>query len=198
MQCSTFRDNHAAFIDDVLGPGELVAMQYHLIDCPSCAHHDTTVRRALLLFRNLPTIEPSADFSARLHARLRAAARGRGRFIGGRLVDRKVSGLGAFAAAAAVVIAAGYLTVSTASPTAPIQELALTPVVASAPEPQREFVRAVRAAVDDDDAIASPLAGPTIVASVSAGMPMWPAAFLAQQAPVHFAASAFKLVDLHP
>jgi hypothetical protein len=36
----------------------------------------------------------------------------------------------------------------------------------------------------------SPMTTPTMVASVSAGMPMWPAVFVAQQAPWHFASDA--------
>src|SRR5688500_3094334 len=70
MDCRTFRKNHDAFVDDTLPAVEIVAGQRHLLECADCAHYDTTVRRALMVFRNLPTIQPSADFSARLSARL--------------------------------------------------------------------------------------------------------------------------------
>ncbi len=34
--------------------------------CLECTRHDTRIRRSLLIVRNLPRIEPSADFRARL------------------------------------------------------------------------------------------------------------------------------------
>jgi Putative zinc-finger len=212
MDCSTFRDNHAAYIDGVLGERALVAMQCHVRECPACAEHDTAVRRALLLFRNMPAIEPSPDFSARLHERIRAA---RGRDAP---AYRQGPGLSAFAAAAAVVVATGYVAVGTFNWATPTRELALMPVVATAspartsparqpreapqqpaesPESPESLSPLVRA-VGEDDATPSPLTSPTIVASVSAGLPVWPAAFLAQEAPMHFAASEFKLVSLSP
>ena len=49
----------------------------------------------------------------------------------------------------------------------------MAPVVASRPEAE-----------------SSPLTTPTIVASMPAGMPLWPAVFVAQQAPWHFASDA--------
>ncbi len=211
MDCSTFRDNHAAYIDGVLGERALVAMQCHVRECPACAEHDTAVRRALLLFRNMPAIEPSPDFSARLHERIRAA---RGRDAP---AYRQGPGLSAFAAAAAVVVATGYVAVGTFNWATPTRELALTPVVATATalpaktSPARQSREArepaespeslgplARAVSEEEDATPSPLTSPTIVASVSAGLPVWPAAFLAQEAPMHFAASEFKLVSLSP
>ena len=45
-------------------------MQRHLTECEQCAAHDAKVRRALLVFRNLPAVEPSPDFYARLSARI--------------------------------------------------------------------------------------------------------------------------------
>jgi hypothetical protein len=45
-------------------------MQRHLLECEQCAAHDAKIRRALLLFRNLPAVEPSSDFYSRLHARI--------------------------------------------------------------------------------------------------------------------------------
>ena len=71
MDCREFCDQHLAFVDDTLAGIELVRMQRHIAECESCAKHDAKIRRALLLFRNLPSIEPSADFSRRLDVRLR-------------------------------------------------------------------------------------------------------------------------------
>jgi hypothetical protein len=74
MDCSAFRRHHVAYVDDTL-PGDLVAAAArHAADCPACARHDTAVRRSLLLARNLARdvapLECSADFAARLEARL--------------------------------------------------------------------------------------------------------------------------------
>src|SRR5947207_13717723 len=71
MDCHEFCDKHLAFVDDTLAGIELVRMQRHIAECESCAKQDAKIRRALLLFRNLPSIEPSADFSQRLEARLK-------------------------------------------------------------------------------------------------------------------------------
>lgn len=77
MDCSAFRHHHLAYLDDTL-PGELViAAERHRAACVACAAHDTLVRRALMLARNCPTIEPSAGFETRLQARLQAAMRER-------------------------------------------------------------------------------------------------------------------------
>jgi anti-sigma factor RsiW len=46
-------------------------VQRHIAECEECAKHDAIVRRSLLLFRNLPRIEPSADFSEKLNVRIR-------------------------------------------------------------------------------------------------------------------------------
>ena len=72
MDCTDFRRHHLAYLDDTLPGDVLVAAERHRIECAACGAHDTLVRRSLLLARNLPSIEPSADFTARLDARLRA------------------------------------------------------------------------------------------------------------------------------
>jgi hypothetical protein len=59
-------------------------------------------------------------------------------------------------------------------------QLILAPVVATIPEPAP-----------------SPLANPALVASVSTGMPVWPVALLAEQAPMHFANSEFQLTSFN-
>jgi anti-sigma factor RsiW len=178
MDCRQFRDRHLALLDATLSDLETVEMQRHLLECEACARHDTTMRRGLLIFRNLPPIEPSADFAARLEARIararedsrrRAAAYGRQHGPSAR----------AFAAAAAGVMAAGYLAILTLDAINPPEALALAPVVATAPEPAP-----------------TPVAAPAYVASFSAGMPLWPAALVADMAPVHFANTELRTVSL--
>jgi anti-sigma factor RsiW len=171
MDCRYFRNQHLAFLDNTLSDAELTAMHEHLAECEACARHDTAIRRGLLLFRNLPVIKPSRDFHERLNARLQqlhqaelSAAVYRG------------PGVGSFIAAAAGVVAAGFLAAATLNMTSPVRELALAPVVASAPELPP-----------------SPIVNQGFVASASAGMPLWAAAVLAEQAPVHFATEQFRL-----
>jgi hypothetical protein len=170
MNCGSFRENHGAFIDDALDELERVAMHGHRAECPACAAHDTAVRRALLLFRNMPTIEPSPDFSRRLQARLRADKASR---------TSRIGEFGAVASAVAGIVAAGYLTVAVFGTHSRLTaELALSPVVAEAAEPTPPPIN-----------IYAPQS-PAIVASVSAGLPVWPAAMLAAQAPMHIAVAS--------
>jgi len=173
MDCRTFRDNHLAFIDDALVDAELVAMQRHLSECSACAKHDVAVRRALLVFRNLPQIQPSANFQARLDARLgevrRAALRG---------PAHRGPGIGTFTATAASLIAAGYLFTAVLERSEQSSELSLAPVVATLPAVQP-----------------TPDANQALVTSVSSGMPLWPTALFAEQAPVHFVNSEFQLAS---
>ncbi len=191
MDCGSFRDNHAAFIDNALDEVELTAMRAHRAECADCAQHDATVRRALLLFRNMPMIEPSPDFGRRLNARLRQTERS----LAWSHAGARGPSWTTFAWAASGVLAAGYILVATFG--GPIRvaargtELALAPVVVTAHVPQARVDSAPVGPLR-----ASPMASPAIVASVSMGMPVWPAALLAAQAPMHFAATEFQLVSL--
>lgn len=173
MDCRAFQKQHVAFIDDTLSAVDMVAMHQHLAECPSCARHDATERRALLLFRNLPRLEPSAAFRSRLDDRLREAR------MNVRPMPTKGSHVPVAIAATIAIVAGAWMT-SFVTRTLTEQQLALAPVVATIPEPP-----------------ASPLANPALVASVSAGMPVWPVALLAEQAPVHFANSEFQLTSFN-
>ncbi len=120
MDCTDFRRHHLAYLDDTLPGDVLVAAERHRVECAACGAHDTLVRRSLLLARNLPSIEPSADFTARLDARLREVrAEGRAdvkelawaeaRWNGAAWYERLVQdagGWGRQAVGAAVVLAA--------------------------------------------------------------------------------------------
>jgi hypothetical protein len=189
MDCGRFRDNHAAFIDNALDEVKLSAMRTHRAECAHCAQHDATIRRALLLFRNLPMIEPSPEFGRRLNARLRATERSLAWSHAGTRGPSWTS----FAWAASGVLAAGYILVATLGGAAAVREreLALAPVIVTAPMPSATIDSAPVGPMRT-----SPMASPAIVASVSMGMPVWPAALLAAQAPMHFAATEFQLVSL--
>jgi hypothetical protein len=170
MDCRTFRHHHCAFVDDVLPGADVVEMERHRVACERCAAYDARVRRSLLVVRNLPSVECSAEFADRLFQRLRGLEVERH----SRLVARG-PGLGTFAAAAAalLVVAGGGLFAIAAR--APQAELVLRPVIASTPAP-----------------IADPLASPVIAASASAGVPMWPALLLADEVPLHVARSGLS------
>jgi hypothetical protein len=77
MDCRSFRQHHLAYVDDTLPGDLLVAAERHVVECSACCAHDTLVRRSLLLARNLPPVQCSADFDARLESRLAAMRCGR-------------------------------------------------------------------------------------------------------------------------
>ncbi|HEY9450259.1 MAG TPA: zf-HC2 domain-containing protein [Gemmatimonadaceae bacterium] len=165
MNCRDFRKQHLAFTDSALDDDELVAMQAHVAECQNCARYDTVVRRGLLVLRNLPTIEPAPDFLDRLNTRLGQLDR-----ADARAAVYRGPGLGSFLAAAASMVVAGFLAATLLDWTGPVRDLRLAPVITTRPAP-----------------MPSPLADFDFVASASAGLPVWPAAMMAEQAPVHFA-----------
>jgi hypothetical protein len=176
MNCREFRRKHDAYVDDTLSGVDIEAMSRHLRLCEACTQLDTRIRRSLILARNLPTIQPSANFSERLQTRLaqeRAmqAMQGTRRNSSDAVMMRHHGPLSAatyVALAAGIALAAGLMmTVTLAGDDEAIR---LAPVVASLPEPEP-----------------SPLATPTMVASMPTGMPLWSAVFVAQQAPWHLA-----------
>ena len=168
MDCKAFARRHAGFIDDTLPGVERAAMREHLSTCARCARRDAEVRRALLVLKNLPPIEVSEGFQDRLRARLadgivRAGA------------EQPKSGPRTmkWAAAAALLVAVvGVQHVATHGngETPPSR---LPAVVASVP--------AVTDGAIDESA-------PAYMASMSTGIPMWPALMLAEEGPLRFAA----------
>ena len=168
MDCRDFREKHVAFVDDTLAGIELVGMQCHIAECECCASQDAKVRRALLLFRNLPSIELSAGFAARLDARLKETRQNDLSALPAQGFRR-----GAIAAAIASAVMIGYIGTNLYDADRTSHVL-MAPVVASTPD-------------HDLTPITTP--SPAIVASVSAGFAIWPAALFAEQAPVHFAHS---------
>ncbi len=70
MDCHAFRESHGDWVDEMVDPREGDRLAGHVAACTSCARFDTLARRALLVARNAPPIEVSADFSARLAARI--------------------------------------------------------------------------------------------------------------------------------
>jgi len=179
MDCREFNQKHVAFVDDLLPGLDLVRMQRHLAECDRCAHHDTLIRRALLVVRNMPEVRPSADFSERLQARLRTVRADATPFSDHATGHPRLT---TFAAVATGVIAAGVLSITVMHQATPARDITLPPVVASLPEIQAE-------------PYSSPLAPGAMMASASTGIGIWPAVLVAEQAPLHFAASELRLVN---
>ena len=167
MDCREFREQHLSYVDDTLPGIELVRMQMHLTECRDCEKHDATIRRSLMLFRSLPSIQPSPDFSRKLEMKLReakvadAAAMKAGR-------TRR---LGAAVTLSSVLMLA-YIGVSLRQVDTP-QDIILPPVVALA--------------TSGDAQMASSSPAEEMIAAVPVGLPLWTAALFAEQTPVHFA-----------
>jgi anti-sigma factor RsiW len=158
MRCSEFRDLHCSFVDDTLAGVELVRMQRHIAECVECARLDASVRRSLMLVHSLPAIEPSADFSLRLDERLRECRLNQVNVSAGRF--RMVAAIGAIAS----LVMLGYVaeTMNTKMANQKQPDIVLPPAVAMAVPPDTT-------------------PAPSIVASVSTGIPIWPAAVLVEQ-----------------
>lgn len=167
MRCSEFRDLHCAFIDDTLAGVELVRMQRHIAECPPCAAHDARVRRSLMVLRSLPPIEPSPDFGARLDRRLREC---QGETPCPAVSFRTVASIGLVASAAMLMYMGESLRMAT--PQERAQDIVLPPVIAMATPP---------APVDEPAVDSSSNTAGVIVASVGAGVPVWPVAALIEQ-----------------
>jgi hypothetical protein len=170
MNCRTFRKHHVSFVDDTASGFARAQMDEHLRACRRCARHDSRVRRALLLARNIPAIEPSAEFRQRLHNRLIAST-----LIPERSVAERMR-YGAIAAAAAVLLSVGTFAGMFAGSDPMIS---MPPVVASVPE------------TFPSPAEPSMLASPAVVATFSTGLALWPAALVADEAADYFVTAAF-------
>ena len=173
MDCRTFHKLHVGYVDDLLPATQMEAMHEHRRRCPGCARHDAIERRALMLVRSLPRIEPSADFGVRLNARIRSAGPATASAPGLRPSRAAIAAAG-LAALLVIGVVATSLDRSRPMPT-PVH----VPVVAVIPEPPP----------------APDLARDALVASVTTGMPMLPMALLVDQAPVHFANAEFRLTS---
>jgi anti-sigma factor RsiW len=163
MKCREFKSNHVGFIDDLLPAADMSAMRRHLAACARCATLDIRIRRSLLVVRNLPQIEPSADFFARLSEALQHAPPPEPKY-------RPLVAAAAFTGVTAALAAAVYfaMAISPGAEPAPVPaaQIAETPVVAPvAPAPMNEVA---------------------IAAAVPAGVPVWPAMFMVSELPTHF------------
>lgn len=163
MDCKEFSANHSAFIDDTL-PGYLMTgMRDHVAACARCSRRDTEIRRALFLLKNLPPVQVSAGFEERLRDRITAE----GPAFHPEKVRRQPHLMWAAVATFAVALAGvqGWRAQL-------VNEAVRLPAV----------VTSVPATLESDEASA-----PAYVASMSTGIPMWPALMLAEEGPLRFA-----------
>jgi hypothetical protein len=80
---------------------------------------------------------------------------------------------------AASLVAVGYIAASSLNWTRPQGDIALAPVIATQPAMSRPAVE-----------------NQALVASMSAGMPVWPMVYFAEQAPMRFAQVQFTQASL--
>lgn len=175
MDCRQFRKQHAHFIDDTLSGVATWAMREHLTQCEECAKLDSQLRRALVLVRNSPALEPSPEFRQRLAARLAAE-----RLAGSRAAPRSVWARRAPRLAAAGVLVAIGVTASARMYVRSLPEVSLVsaPVVVSPPALPSE-----------------PVAAPAVFATVASSLPVYPAMLLAQRASEQFAATHARTIS---
>jgi putative zinc finger protein len=163
MNCREFRSNHVGFIDDVLSAADMAAMRRHTGVCARCSTLDVRIRRSLLVVRNLPQIEPSVDFYARLCEQLRTAP-------APSATHRSASVAATFVVVTAALAAAVYFAMAIGvHRNTPIQTAPQVTVTALAE----------RATPSISDA--------ALVATVPAGVPVWPAMFMVGELPMHLA-----------
>jgi anti-sigma factor RsiW len=150
-------------------------MQRHIAECEACAKQDAKIRRALFLVRNLSPIEPSPDFTRRLEVRLQESHNEDLLALTQRNLRR-----GAIAATVASALMLGYIGTTLYRADSSPRDLLMPPVIATIPEAELTPITT---------------STPAIMASVSAGLTIWPAALFAEQAPVSFAHSKLELAN---
>ncbi|HET9426174.1 MAG TPA: zf-HC2 domain-containing protein [Gemmatimonadaceae bacterium] len=162
MKCREFKANHVGFIDDVLSAADMADMRRHLAVCASCATLDIRIRRSLLIVRNLPQIEPSADFYARLSEALKQAPAPAPK-------RQPFAAAATFAAVTAALAAAVYFAMAfTTDREAPGTPATVTTAEVAPIAPL-------------------PMTDAAIAAAVPAGIPVWPAMFMVGDLPTQLA-----------
>jgi anti-sigma factor RsiW len=171
MDCKAFTTRHAAYIDDTLPGVEMSAMRDHLTECAKCSRRDGEVRRALMLLKNMPPVSVSEGFQDRLRARL-AAESTAPLPVSRERVSRAGAIKWAVAAGFLIIVAGGITSLPSRNADAPAR---LPAVFAAVPE-----------------LISGDNSAPAYMASMSTGIPMWPALMLAEEGPLRFAATELQ------
>ncbi len=212
MDCRIFRKHHFAFVDDTLPGTDLVAMERHRQECATCARHDTVVRRSLLVVRNLPEIEPSADFADRLQRRLADTNIDRRPVHLGTRLAAPHFGATAMTLAACALFAAGVTAWSGSDASTRVAEFTAAarevPIAVPLGVGNGTGMPSLRLAFETTPlpnytgGYAMPLldidqqVDPGLVASASAGLMVWPGLMMADDLPRPFVEAGFSLAEL--
>jgi len=181
MDCKHFRKNHLAYLDDTL-PGDLMGLaQHHVMLCDACAAHDTLVRRSLMVVHSMPTIEPSAEFQAKLRSRLAACREARALELAPVIPESRSSSSRPARAVVAVAASAmlGVLAYQAFREDV-VPTLAMQPVIASRP-----------ASISPASYIT-----PALMQAMATGNPVWGAAMVVEDAPVGFVNAEYSFAAL--
>jgi hypothetical protein len=179
MDCREFRNKHVAFVDDLLPAIEMDAMQRHVSVCPGCSRQDISIRRSLMIVRNLPPIEASPDFFNKLNARLaELGPEARADVVAPR---NYMSSAASFTALAAGIAAIAYMAVETNNYFAQPEDFRLGAASSVASTPAMPSMSAP-----------SSITSAALVASFPTGIPVWPAVLMVGQTPMHFASADFR------
>jgi hypothetical protein len=163
MNCREFKSKHVGYVDDVLCAADMAEMQQHVRRCARCSTLDIRIRRSLMVVRNLPQIQPSRDFYARLIERLERVPAPPASQPFSSIAANLVVVTAALAAAVYFAMAVGVRR-SPPRATAPVQTVAT------------RIERSV-----------SPISNPALVPAVPTGVPVWPAMFMVGELPMHLA-----------
>jgi hypothetical protein len=158
MNCREFKSNHVGFVDDILSAADMADMRRHIVSCSACANLDVRIRRSLMVVRNLPQIEPSADFFTRLNEALKQAPPPTPR-------RQPIAVAATFAAVTAALAAAVYFAMA----------------IGVDPKPESRSTPQTTAAAT----VPHPMTDVAIAAAVPAGIPVWPAMFMVGELPTH-------------
>jgi hypothetical protein len=162
MNCREFKSKHVGYIDDLLSAADMMEMRRHIGVCARCSTLDVRIRRSLLVMRNLPQIEPSADFYERLNQALKKAPPAPHREPA-RVATTFVAVTAALAAAVYFAMAIGVDRTQPVAPVAAATTVAVDPVAQS------------------------PITDAALAAAVPAGIPVWPAMFMVGELPMQLA-----------
>ena len=118
ITCERFLDDYSSFRDGMLPTWEEVAFRAHTEECPPCARYHRVLSEGIELLQELPEMEVSDDFCARLqhriwHEELETLRRRRGHS------GRTTALVGVAAAAAGMAIGLGLRHVEDAARTLP-------------------------------------------------------------------------------
>lgn len=163
MNCRVFKSKHVGFIDDNLSAADMADLRRHINACSSCATLDTRIRRSLLVVRNLPQIEPSADFFMRLSEALKHAPPPTA-------PPRRTAVATSFVVVTAALAAAVYFAMAVkVDGNRPVEPVPVATTASTTPVSP------------------SPITDAAMAAAVPAGIPVWPAMFMVGELPMHLA-----------